>query len=307
MPADCTPLTQIDIDGPVHYLDSGEPHADAPTALLVHGLGASQVSWHPLVPRLATTHRVLALDLPGFGHSAPAGRAVTVADNRDVLVRFIRATVDGPVTLVGNSMGGMISILTAHAHPALVESMVLVCPAVPGPLGAGAVRRLDPQMALFFAFYNTPVLGGAFLRRRRGRTTPAQQVHELLGLVCSDPDRVPRETVDLLVALATARRAYSWSDQAFLDAERSLFRLLTIGRRRYLAAIDGLRVPTLLVHGEDDRLVDVASARDVARRNHRIDLVTMPGVGHTPQLEVPEELHSIIDRWLVGMSGRRAA
>lgn len=298
---------QIDLDGPVHYADTPGPTTDAPVAVLVHGLGASQVSWHPLVPLLAGTHRVLALDLPGFGHSEPAGRRVGVSDNRDLLVRFIRAVTDEPVLLVGNSMGGMISILTAHAHPGLVEALVLVCPAVPGPVGAGSISRLDPHVALFFALYNTPVLGSAFLRLRRGRTTPAQQVAELLGLVCTDATRVPRDTVDLLVALATTRRGYAWSDQAFLDAERSLFKQLTVGRKGYLAAIDGLRLPTLLVHGEDDRLVDVASARDVAARNHRIDLLTLPGVGHTPQLEVAAELHSVVDRWLAGVAGRRAA
>ncbi|HUG86475.1 MAG TPA: alpha/beta hydrolase [Euzebya sp.] len=292
-------MLTIDIDGPVHYTDTGGP-ADAPVAVLVHGLGASHLSWQPFEPLLAATHRVIAVDLVGFGHTEPAGRGTTVADNRDHLARFIREVVDGPVTLMGNSMGGMVGVLLAHAHPTLVEAMVLLCPALPSTLNPGSLRRMDPQMAMYFALYNTPVLGERFLRRRRSRTTPAQQVHELLEIICTDADRVPRETVDLLVAMAAARRQYAWADRAFLTAERSLMRQLTLGRQRYLAAIDGLGIPTLLVHGEDDRLVAVSAAIAVAPRNPHIELVTMPGVGHAPQLEVPEDLSVILNRWRAG-------
>jgi pimeloyl-ACP methyl ester carboxylesterase len=294
-------LTHVDLDGPVHYVDSGEPHASAPVAVLVHGLGASHLSWHPFVPLLARTHRVIALDLAGFGHSAPLGRGTAVGDNRDLLARFVREVVGSPVALIGNSMGGMVSILTTHAHPSLVDRLVLVDPALPGLLGPGSLKSVDRGLALHFLLYNTPLVGEAFLRLRRRRLTPAEQVADLLDTVCSDPSKVPRDTVSLLVSLATARRRYDWSDKAFLAAERSIIRQVTLGRTAYLAAIDGLRIPTLLVHGEDDRLVDVSTARAIAPRNPVIDLVTLPGVGHAPQLEVPAQLDELIGRWLTGV------
>ncbi|CAN5462180.1 alpha/beta fold hydrolase [soil metagenome] len=300
-------LAQIDIDGPVHYIDTGSPGDGAPVIVLVHGLGASHLSWHPVVDELARTNRVLALDLPGFGHSEPLGRGTSVSDNRDVVVRFVRELAEGPVTLVGNSMGGMISVLAAHAHPSLVQRLVLVNPALPGLLNPRSVRQIDPTLLLHFALYNTPLVGNAWLKLRRRRTTPGQQVLDLLDLICTDPARVPKDTVDLLISLASARRLYAWSDGAFLEAQRSIMRMLSLHRTRYVEALDRLRMPTLLVHGEDDRLVNVGNARAVAPRNPRIDLVTMPGVGHAPQLEVPGELLSILERWMGGPARRDVA
>ncbi|MGI9017523.1 MAG: alpha/beta fold hydrolase [Euzebya sp.] len=293
-------LQTVDLAGPVHYVDYGGPDG-APTLVLVHGLGASLLSWRSLAERLVGTHRVLALDLVGFGHTEPLGRGVTVADNANLLARFIRRVVGHPVGLVGNSMGGMISVLTAQAHPGLVDSVVLVDPALPGGLKRQGLRSIDPQLALFFALYNTPLLGERFLRLRRRRLTPRRQVDLLLASICVDASRVESDLVNQLVAHATARRAYAWSDQAFLGAERSIMRMLTTGRKRYLAALQQLSLPCLLVHGEQDRLVGVSAARAAAALNPLIELVTLPDVGHAPQLEVPEELATIILRWHAGV------
>lgn len=292
-------LLTTDISGPVHYADFGGPQG-APTVVLVHGLGASNLSWCSLAEQLTPTYRVLAPDLIGFGHTEPLGRGTTVADNRDMLARFLRTVVGGPSCLVGNSMGGMISAMTAHAHPSMVDHLILVDPALPGGLNPKAIRSMDPQMAMFFALYNLPFAGEQFMRFRRSRHSPQRQVELLLEGICVDPSRVDRHLVELLVSHATARRAYEWSDKAFLAAERSIMKTLSFGRKRYLEILENLAQPTLLVHGEQDRLVGVATARAVAARNPRKDLVTLPDIGHAPQLECPEELAGIILRWKAG-------
>ena len=66
----------------VHHADYGG-HPDGPSVVLVHGLGGSHLNWDLLAPRLTPYARVLALDLPGFGLSAPTGRASTVRSNVD--------------------------------------------------------------------------------------------------------------------------------------------------------------------------------------------------------------------------------
>ncbi len=296
-------LQTIDVDGPFHYADHGGP-AGAPLLVLVHGLGASHLSWLPTAERLTATHRVIAPDLVGFGHTAPEGRGTTVADNRDHLARFLRRVADGPVTLVGNSMGGMVSAMTAHAHPTLVDALVLVNPALPGRVDAARLRALDPRIALFFALYNTPLVGEAFMALRRSRMSPRRQVELLLEGICADPSRVDQRVVDMLVSLATTRRAYGWSDAAFLSAERSIMRQLTLGRARYTDILTGLRMPSLLVHGERDGLVDVAAARAIAPLNASMQLVTLPDVGHVPQLEVPTELTDLIVGWHADLGDR---
>src|SRR5689334_1604536 len=106
----------IDIGGPVHYVDFGG-NPDGPTLVLVHGLGGSHLNWDLLAPLLTDSARVFALDLPGFGLSEPELRLATVQNNRRVLDRFIQEVAGVPVVLVGNSMGGMISILQTSRRP----------------------------------------------------------------------------------------------------------------------------------------------------------------------------------------------
>lgn len=86
-------------------------------------------------------------------------------------------------------------------------------------------------------------------------------------------------------------------DHAFLSASGSLTWVLTWARP-YRAAMSSITVPVLLVHGHRDRLVPVSAARDAARRNPSWRYVELPGVGHVPQLQVPDRLARILLDWL---------
>lgn len=290
----------VDLDGPVHYVDFGGPD-EAPRVVLVHGLGGSHLNWDTFAPLLLPHARVLAIDLPGFGRSEPGGRRATVCANVHVLDRFLRQVAGEPAVLVGNSMGGMISILEAHAHPESVSGLVLLDPAVPGPR-----RSLDPLVAAMFALYALPVVGERFLWLRRARQTPLQRVREMLRLVGVDPDTLPAPVVDRSVALLEAREDHAGMDKAYLAAARSLLAQLA-DPRRYRRAMEGLTRPVLLVHGDQDRLIPVQAARDVARRHPDWRYVELDGVGHVPQLQCPERLADEVLPWLAGLAGVRTA
>ena len=123
----------IDLNGPFHYADYG---GSGPAIVLVHGLGGSFINWMVVAPELAKSGRVLALDLPGFGRSPPEGRSVSIRAQVGAVTKFIQHVVaDGPCTLVGNSMGGMISSMLAVERPELVSRVVLVNPALPRATG----------------------------------------------------------------------------------------------------------------------------------------------------------------------------
>ena len=141
-----------DLDGPVRYLDFGGP-ADGPVIVCVHGLGGSAVNWTAIAPLLTGTCRVLAPDLAGHGLTRSLGRGTDVASNRALLHRFARSVTGGPVILMGNSMGGMISLLEASAAPAAVAGLVLLDPALPI-----VAARPDPVVTAMFALYLTPGL-----------------------------------------------------------------------------------------------------------------------------------------------------
>jgi pimeloyl-ACP methyl ester carboxylesterase len=294
--------TTVDLGGAVHYVDYGGD-GEGPPVVLVHGLGGSHLNWDLLAPRLTGSARVLALDLPGFGRSEPDGRHAGVPANVAVLGRFLDEVVGEPAVLVGNSMGGMVSIFATGEQQRSVSGLVLLDPAIPGPR-----RALDPLVALTFAVYSAPLVGERFLRRNRERKSAVRRVRETLVLCGVDSDAIPAELIERSVTQLEERRDVEGMDRAFLAAARSLVRVL-VDPRRYRAAMASIRVPVLLMHGDRDRLVPVAAARDLARRHPAWRYVELPDVGHVPQLQVPERVAEEILGWLTttGVLGGRTA
>jgi pimeloyl-ACP methyl ester carboxylesterase len=286
----------VDLDGPVHCVDygggDGVDDPTRPTVVLVHGLGGSHLNWDLFAPLLTPHARVHALDLPGFGRSEPGHRVASVRANVAVLDRFVREVVGGPVVLVGNSMGGMISILEAARSPAKVRGLVLVDPAIPGPRG-----RPDARTARNFLAYALPGVGERYLATQRRKRGARGSVLDMLELCGVDPAAVPPQLIERSVELIDQRQDVAGMDRAFLTAARSLLLLLADPRlmRRAMAGVD---VPVLLVHGDRDRLVPVSAARDAARRHPDWAYVEMADVGHVPQLQCPEELAKHVLDWL---------
>ena len=289
-----------DIGGPVHYLDFGGP-ADGPVIVCVHGLGGAAVNWMAVAPLLTGSCRLLAPDLAGHGLTRPSGRGTGVAANRVLLHQFLASVAPGPAILMGNSMGGMISLLEASAAPAALTGLILVDPALPAVL-----VRPDPLAAAMFALYLTPGLGRAVMERRR-RLTAEQFVASVLGLCCVDPSRVPADVVARHLKLADQRFTFASAERDFAAALRSVVATAGYpGRRAYRRQIGSITRPVLLIHGTGDRLVPIAVARAAARANPSWSLAEIDGVGHVPQLEAPAETARVIIEWLC-TAGRGAA
>jgi len=123
MTIDLPPLEHLDVEGPIAFRAWDGPLET--TFVLIHGLGGSHLSWLQVAPGLSGLGRVLALDLPGFGRSPRAGRATRMMDSRRWLSRFLEEATHGPVVLVGNSMGGGVSLLHAAIEPDRVAGIVL--------------------------------------------------------------------------------------------------------------------------------------------------------------------------------------
>jgi pimeloyl-ACP methyl ester carboxylesterase len=289
-----------DIDGPVHYLDYGGP-AGAPVIVAVHGLEGCAVNWSALAPLLTDGYRVVAPDLAGHGFTRSAGRGVDVSSNRALLHRFIEAVAGPPVILMGNSMGGMISLSEAAAAPGAVAGLILLDPALPFmPV------RPDPSVVMMFLVNMVPGLNQRMISRRR-RYSPEELVAGILATVCADPSRVSPDVVAQHAEVARRRFAYTEADREFTLAARSVVSAAGyITGRAYRRAIGSVRCPVLMLHGTLDRLIPVAAARMVARAHPDWSLVVLPGVGHVPQLEAPQDCATEIREWL-GPVGRGAA
>ncbi|CAO5170996.1 putative hydrolase [Frankia sp. AiPs1] len=288
------------LGGPVHVVDFGGP-ADGPLLVCVHGLGGSYHNWLRLAPLLTPTARVLALDLTGHGRTPGAGRPCDVRGNQRLLGRFLAEVLAVPPVLVGNSMGGMISLRQAGLHPDSVAGLVLVNPALPLPRGAYP----DPVTLAMFAVLFVPGLGATLLARRRTRRSPLDLVQESLARLCGDPSRVPPDTVAMMERAQREQGETRGADAAFVTAARSV--VTAMARRTPLTGFQRtVAAPTLLLHGAGDRLVPVAVARQAARRRPDWRVEILDGLGHIPMIEDPRTTATLITDWLA-RQGRPAA
>ena len=261
--------------------------------MLVHGLGGSHLNWLAVAPALTRHGRVLALDLLGHGRTPSQGRSARIGANRRLLGRFLETVAREPAVLVGNSMGGYLSLAEASAEPDRVTSLVLVSPAVPLPRG----ERVDPRVFALFFGTSLPFAGRALLRLR-ARKGPEASVRDLLAICCVDSSRIAREVFDAHVELARERALRgSQSRHDFLEAQRSLlWRLFRRARfRRLVAAIEAR---ALIVQGERDRLVRVEAARALAALRPDWRLCVLDDVGHVPQLETPGRFLAEVEPWV---------
>jgi pimeloyl-ACP methyl ester carboxylesterase len=287
----------LDVDGPINVADFG---GSGQVLLLVHGLGGSHLNWLSVAPQLAERYRVHALDLPGFGRSPLAGRRSSIAANVDLLGRLIARLSDGPIVLIGNSMGGLLSIGVAAMHPNLVSGLVLVDPAVPAPRSWRP--RFDRVTRTFLAAAFIPSWGSRRVGRAVAALGPEQLVYETLRLCSADPSRIEQAVVDAHIALEAERLAQPGWQESFYAATRSLVRVLAL-KRQVLRWVRMVAAPTLLVQGDEDRLVRVGAARTVASIRPDWEYHEFAGAGHVPMMEVPGEFLAVTVDWLARHGG----
>ena len=259
------------------------PAAGGEPALYVHGLGGASTNWTDYAALLATRLDGEALDLPGFGESGPAaarGGYAVQAQARTV-VGYLERRGAGPVHLVGNSMGGVSTLLVAAARPDLVRTLTLISPAMPW---------LRPRRGSDFAMPMLLLPGiGRYAQRRLDALPPEQRAAGLIRICFADPAAVPRNRIDEAIAEMARRRELPWSTDAFTASLRALARsYLVLGPRSLWRQAGLVRAPTLVVWGTEDKLVPVELAARTAASVPDSRLLVLPNVGHVAQLEAPE-------------------
>jgi pimeloyl-ACP methyl ester carboxylesterase len=243
-------------------------------ALFVHGLGGASTNWTDLMALLADHVDGAALDLPGFGHSAPPETASYA------LRTHVRAVIDllerqdrGPVHLFGNSLGGAVATRVTARRPDLVRSLTLVSPALPA---LRPRRGLAPGLS--------QLLGGTMQRQ-----SPEARARAVLQLCYGDPSAVPEQRLLEAADEVRRRNALPHSQDAFTRSLKGLLAsYVPRGNRGLWEQARSVRVPTLLVWGTEDRLVDVALAPKALAAFPSSRLLVLPGVGHVAQMERPE-------------------
>ncbi len=281
----------INLGGPVHYADHGE---GGPTMVLLHGLGGSHLNWESATPYLAKHYRVLAPDLYGFGLTPLAGHRADMRTQRGLVERFIKEVGGGgPVVLGGNSMGGLIAMLTASRHPELVEKLILVNPALPlvtDSFSLTTLERLGVPLV--------PFVGPVSVKRYYQDMEPERQVEMTLELLCYDASRVPASARARGIEMVRLRRDMEWATDAFTQAIRSMTTVLVRKRSFASRVLHRISAPTLLVHGNADRIVAPGSAQWASEQRPDWIFRMYEGVGHIPMIEVPTAFSETVLDWL---------
>jgi pimeloyl-ACP methyl ester carboxylesterase len=275
-----------DVDGPVHYIDYG---GDGRPMLMVHGLGGNALNWMAVAPELASQYHAIAIDLAGFGQTPLYHRSATVGANAALVHRFIETVIGQPVALMGNSMGGHISILEAAEHPEWVTECILVDPAIP-------VTRPHPVMIGVAAAISIPGLAEVLFERRLRDLDAETLVRQTLALVTADASRVDPKIVEAHVQLTRERGHLGpQNSRAFIQASRSIG--LRMAQPRFWRRVQQVTAPTLVIHGSRDIVIPLAAARELVRRRPDWTLRVLEGLGHVPMIEAPEAFLAAVFEW----------
>lgn len=291
----------VDLGGPVHYADWG---GEGPPVVFIHGLSGAWVNWIAVAPVLAENHRVYAVDLLGHGRTPLAGRKGTLGNQRRLIDGFLREVVKEPAILIGNSTGGHLAVLEAAAAPDRVKGIVLVDPSLPIPAPSG-FGGFHPALLMVVTGLLIKPFGELMLRRRfRGRE-PERIFRGGLRLCTPHPERIPEECLEAHLAEYERNVGRDEWVTGLLQTGRSLW-WHDARRRRFYRQARAVRCPALIVQGEKDPLVPMASITALLKVRPDWQLRVIEDVGHIPMMEVPQEFLRILGEWF-DERGERAA
>ena len=261
----------------VHYRDQGK--RDGRTLVLIHGSNASLHTWEPWVALLGKDYRIVSLDLPGHGLTGSHPGGVYDYPVFVDVVDKLMTRLDIPKAVIGgNSMGGGTAWMFALAHPEKTEAVLLVD-------AAGAPQWQARKTPIGFRLARMPV------------------IKELTRVIA------PRSLFES--SIKTSMSVQSKIDDALVDrywelnrypgnreATMKRFSLPHNNRQATQETLAAIKVPTLILWGEEDNLIPVKSANWFAGAIPGSKLIVYPNVGHIPMEEIPEKSAADVKLWL---------
>lgn len=253
----------------IRYVRTGA----GPTVVLLHGIASSLYTWKDVIPALARTHDVVAVDLPGFGESdRPAG--LRWDGLAPVVLGLMERLGIEKASVAGNSMGGAVAVLLASQAAGKVEKLVLIDAA-----GFNLAPEDRPRVLWLLTTPAGPLVGRLPIRRQLARLALRQIFH--------DDTLVTPEKLDEYTGPLLQRGAY--------ESMRSL--LTSAGgddAARFESAARSVRSPTLVVWGAEDQWLPLRDADRFVGSIPGARKVVIPACGHMPQEEKPAEVVGLL-------------
>lgn len=211
----------------IAYMDEGKGDA----IIFLHGLGSYAPAWKKTIAGLSSSHRCIAIDLPGYGRSSKGNYEGSMQYYADIIHQFATKLGLQKVTLAGHSMGGQIAILAAVAYPDMVNKLILVAPA--------GFETFTPGQKDWFRDVLTP---------RGVALTPVETLITNVGYNFYDFPADAQFMIDDRIAMRTAQGFDLYCHQIV----KSINGMVDEPVFDYLKEIS---VPTLVVYGQQDNLI----------------------------------------------------
>ncbi|WKK67543.1 alpha/beta fold hydrolase [Lutimonas zeaxanthinifaciens] len=261
------PSQFVDIEGmQVHFRDEGDQMTDMPI-VLIHGTGASLHTFDEWAERLKREHRVIRMDLPGFGLTGPfPDRNYSMENYVDFIKEFLESRGVGTCILGGNSLGGAIAWQFTAKNPEMVEKLILI--------DAAGYPMKSESRPIAFTLARIPVVNKALTF-----ITPLSMVRSSVENVYADKSKVSDQLVEryFKLTLRTGNR------QALVD------RMAMETDMSKTGLIKNINQATLVLWGDEDLLIPVANAYLFHKDLPNSELVILKNSGHVPMEESPEE------------------
>lgn len=273
LPADWLLATERDpvFGGDMLVVEAGRQHPQ--TLVLVHGLGQNGFTdWISVMPQLAQRYHVVSFDFPGFGYSSSPNGKYSPTNYARVLSGVISRHARGRAIVVGHSMGGAVSLRFAASYPAQLDKLILVDAA--GILHRTAFVKYSARVPM--AVEQMP----AFLKSAMARIKDFGNAAVEKIVSFPDPTRILNVN-ETIWGSVMAKRTNANAGMALVEEDFS-------------ADIPKLQTPTWIIWGEADPVAPLRTGQMLAWRLPRAQLLTMPGVEHTPmdlatvQLFIPQ-------------------
>jgi pimeloyl-ACP methyl ester carboxylesterase len=249
-----------------HYRDDGDP--SLPPLVLLHGFGDSFMTWEGWVRELKSRFHIISLDFPGHGLTrAPQGSRLNAEGLADFVDTFAATLALPKFAVAGNSMGGGAAWQLAVRHPQRLDALILVD-------AAGFANDKPPSdVPLAFKILRYPI-GRAVLSKIDNRPL----IENGLKTDVFDKSLITPALVD---RFAEFQRA---------PGHRAILMSIDMGApaRPTAELVSTIKVPTLILWGENDPLIEPAAAKKFAAAIPGAKLITYPNVGHLPQIEIPQ-------------------
>lgn len=252
----------------IHYYEAGEGHP----IILLHGSGPGATGWSNFwqnIEYLSATNRVIAVDMPGWGKSDTENDEFGYA-HTESLIRFMDELKIDKAALVGNSMGGMTSLITAVKHPDRVSHLITMGAPAPGVNYFGPADGPSEGLKILYHAYREPT---------------AENMKRLVQIMCFDEEMATDELAQLRsdAALANPAHLASFLNRSFDPSFATIFPQLS-----------NLEVPSLFIHGRDDRVVGFENSLRLVSLVPDSRMLVLNRCGHWAQIEYADEFNRTV-------------